>query len=73
MPDLVAELKKEHGVITETLNKVFDAGIISEEGQNLLLAAKSGLITHLMNEDERLYPVLNNAAESDDNRFKIFV
>ena len=65
MSKLVDELKREHSAIVETLNKVKSLRITSEEGQNTLLAAKSGLLAHLNKEDEQLYPVLNNAAESD--------
>jgi len=67
MSKLVDELKKEHSIIVETLNKVRSLGITTEEGQNTLLAAKSGLLAHLKKEDEQLYPVLKNAAESDAN------
>ncbi len=67
MSNLVEELKKEHSVIVETLNKVKSLGITSEEGQNTLLAAKSGLLAHLRKEDEQLYPVLKKAAETDSN------
>ncbi len=67
MSKLVEELKKDHAVIAETLNKVKKLGIVSTEGQNTLLAAKNGLLAHLKNEDEQLYPVLNNAAKSDAN------
>ena len=65
MSNLVEELKSDHAVIAETLNKVKNLGITSEEGQNILLAAKNGLLAHLRKEDEQLYPVLNNAAESN--------
>ncbi len=65
MSKLVDELKRDHSVIAETLNKVKSLGITSEEGQNTLLTAKSGLLAHLRKEDTQLYPVLNNAAESD--------
>lgn len=65
MSKLVEELGKEHAVIAETLGKVKSLGLTSEEGQNTLLAAKNGLLEHLKKEDEQLYPVLKNAAESD--------
>lgn len=65
MSKLVDELKKEHAVIVETLNKVKSLGISSKESQNILIAAESGLLAHLQKEDEQLYPVLNRAAESD--------
>ena len=55
MSRLVEELRKDHVVIAENLNKVKSLGFTSEEGQNALLAAKNGLLAHL-NE---------NAAESD--------
>ncbi len=67
MSKLVEELKQDHKVIAETLNKVRGLGIASEEGQSTLLSAKDGLLAHLKKEDEQLYPVLNNAAKSDDN------
>ena len=66
MSKLIEELEKEHSVIAEALNQVKSLGISSEEGQNTLLAAKGGLLAHIKKEDEQLYPVLNNAAESDD-------
>ena len=67
MSKLVEELRKEHAVIAETLNKVKSLGFTLKEGQNTLLAAKSGFLAHLKKEDEQLYPVLKNAAESDAN------
>ena len=67
MSKLVNELIKEHSVIFETLNEVKALGIGSKEGQNTLLAVKSGLLAHLNKEDEQLYPILNNAAASDAN------
>ncbi|MCP4397898.1 MAG: hemerythrin domain-containing protein, partial [bacterium] len=44
MSKLVEELKKDHAVIAETLNKVKKLGIGSAEGQNILLAAKNSLL-----------------------------
>ena len=67
MSDLVEELKKEHLVITDSLNKVKNLGIASEEGQKTLVAVKSALLAHLHKEDERLYTVLYKAAVSDVN------
>ena len=67
MSKLIEELGKEHSVIAEALNKVKSLGFTSEEGQNTLLAAKDGLLAHIKKEDEQLYPVLDNAAESDAN------
>jgi hypothetical protein len=67
MSKLVEELKKEHSVIAEILNNVKSLGIASEQGQKTLLAAKNVFLAHLKKEDEQLYLVLNNAAESDVN------
>ena len=67
MSKLVEELKKDHVAIAETLNKVKNLGITSGEGQDTLLTAKNGLLTHLKKEDEQLYPVLNNEAKTDVN------
>lgn len=67
MSKLVEELKKDHAVIVDVLNKIKETGVSSKEGQNLLTSAKSGLLAHLKKEDVQLYPVLNKAAESDDS------
>ncbi len=67
MSKLVEELKKEHIKMFETLNKVKSLGITSEEGRDALFGAKNGFSAHLKKEDEQLYPVLGNAAESDAN------
>lgn len=65
MSKLIDELKKQHTVIADTLNKIQSLGITTEEGQKTLLAAKKGLLAHLDKEDKELYPVLHKAAESD--------
>ncbi|MGR3294555.1 MAG: hemerythrin domain-containing protein [Candidatus Scalindua sp.] len=67
MSKLVDELKNDHSILSETLKKVKSLGISSAEGQKTLLATKSGLLAHLLKEDEHLYPVLYKAAESDAN------
>ncbi len=65
MSNLVEELKKEHALIVEILNKVKDLGINSEEGQKMFISAKNGLLAHIKKEDELFYPLLYKAAESD--------
>ena len=67
MSNLVDELKKEHSLLVETLNKVQKLGITSQEGQKTLFQAKQGLLAHLKKEDEQLYPILNLAADNDIN------
>ncbi len=67
MSKLVEELKKDHALLAETLKKVKEFGIASSKGQDTLLAAKNSLLAHLKKEDDRLYPVLNKAAENDAN------
>ena len=71
MSKLIEELRKEHVAIAETLAQVNRLGITSEQGQSLLLDAKSGLLAHLEKEDEQLYPVLHSAAERDANLKRI--
>ena len=65
MSQLILELKKEHGQIAGILNEVSKLGISSKEGQQKLMDAKLGLLAHLKKEDDKLYPVLKRAAESD--------
>ena len=62
---LIEELKREHSIITETINKVNRLGIGTKEGQDMLMAAKSSFLNHIKKEDECIYPLLNRAAEND--------
>lgn len=66
MSKLVAELKEEHALIADVLQKVSALGITTPAGQKMLLDAKSGLLAHLKKEDTKLYPKLNAAAENDE-------
>ena len=65
MSGLIDELKQEHAAIAETLKNVRDLGVTSQEGQETLLAAKTGLLAHLKKEDEQLYPILIHEAKQD--------
>ncbi len=65
MFNLIEELKQEHAVMFENLNKVRSLGIGSKEAQNMLFNVKRGFIAHLKKEDDQLYPALKKAAESD--------
>ena len=65
MSDLIEELKKEHATIAATLDEVNKLGIGTQEGQAMLMSAKTSFLAHLKKEDEQMYPLLNRAAESD--------
>ena len=65
MSKLIDELKEEHTRITTTLNKVEKIGAFSKKGQEVLLSAKSTLLSHLKKEDEQLYHVLRESAKKD--------
>ena len=65
MTNLITELKNEHIFIVETLHKAKDFLITTEEGQNTLRSAKKYFLEHLKKEDEKLYPVLKEAAKKD--------
>ncbi len=67
MSKLIEELKKEHGVIASTLDKIRELKVTSKEGQKKLIDAKAGLLAHLEKEDKQLYPTLKSAAEKDAN------
>lgn len=67
MPNLTSELRNDHSIITDTLKKVIELGVSSEQGRKLLLSAKARLLAHLNKEDTQLYPVLWKAAENDDD------
>ncbi len=65
MSTLIAELKRQHVALVEQLDAVKTLGIGTAAGQAKLLAAKTLLLAHLKNEDDRLYPVLKKAAAAD--------
>lgn len=62
---LIDELKKDHAVLLDTLNKIKSLGISSADGQAALVSVKTTLLSHLKKEDLQLYPVLKKAANSD--------
>ena len=63
--DLISELKKEHILITETLEKINQKGIGAEECQRYLLKTKSLLLNHLKKEDVDFYPTLKVVAKNN--------
>lgn len=65
MSKLIDELKGDHETIVSVLEQIRKLGIVTEEAQELLRAAKSGLLAHLAKEDKYLYPVLLKEAEKD--------
>jgi len=65
MNTLILELQNEHAAILEVLGQVKALGISSQAGQERLLAARDLLLAHMRKEDERYYPELRKAAESD--------
>ncbi|MBI5180191.1 MAG: hemerythrin domain-containing protein [Nitrospirae bacterium] len=64
---LLNELKKEHSVIVNMLNKITELGIGSKDRQDILFSAKTGLLAHVKKEDANLYPALKKAAEKDES------
>lgn len=67
MSDLIEQFIKEHNKLIDILEKAWKLGIASSETKEMLLNAKTLLINHLKKEDEKLYPVLNKAAETNKN------
>ncbi len=65
MSELVQALKAEHANIHKMLVNVSNLGVNTEKGHTALVAAKTGLLSHLAREDEHLYPVLFDAAQDD--------
>ncbi|WP_027389776.1 hemerythrin domain-containing protein [Chrysiogenes arsenatis] len=62
---LVDELKHDHQQLFRMMDEVKKVGIGNAEGRKMLLNAKRSLLQHLSQEDRRLYPVLQKAAQSD--------
>ncbi|MEW6741078.1 MAG: hemerythrin domain-containing protein [Nitrospirota bacterium] len=67
MSKLVEELKRDHVLMVDMLNKVKELGITKKEGQDILISAKANLLAHLKKEDRDLYPVLKKAAETNSS------
>lgn len=65
MSELIQSLKEDHVRIAEALSKIGELGFTTKEGQAMLIKAKGGLLEHLKKEDEKLYPVLRKAAETN--------
>jgi hemerythrin-like domain-containing protein len=67
MAKLIEELKSEHSVMANMLNKATKVITNLNERQEILSSAKAGLLAHIKKEDAALYPVLRKAAEKDEN------
>ena len=67
MSELIKKLKSEHVTLIKTLDSITVSGISSKDGQAKLYAAKEGLLAHLDLENKDLYPVLREAAETNEN------
>lgn len=67
MTQLIDDLKSEHLQISDLLLKVSEIGIENPQTQDMMLSAKKMLLAHLNKEDRLLYPVLQEAAESDES------
>lgn len=63
MADLIDSLKQQHEEIIETLEKLKNYSLSSEEKRAMLLEAKNTFLRHLSLEDAKLYPVLRKAGE----------
>ncbi len=71
MTELIEELRREHTRIARVLLDAKDAGISTEDGQELLNSAKTLLLFHLKKEDSLLSPYLKAVAEHDEQLSKI--
>ncbi len=67
MSQLIQEFKSEHLQISDLLLKAREVGIGNPQDWDLILSAKKMLLAHLNKEDQYLYPVLREAAESDES------
>lgn len=67
MSQLIREFKSEHVQISDLLLQAREVGVDNQQGRNLILSAKKMLLAHLNKEDKYLYPVLREAAQSDDS------
>src|SRR5664279_1737725 len=74
MLDYLKAWHKEHLKIQDDLFEVVQLDIFSRAGQMKLQELKRALETHLLDEDQNLYPALQKAAQSDaDLRRQLFL
>jgi len=66
MSNLIDELKNEHRIMLDVLDQVRQLGISSVTGQDKFLSIRDLLISHMRKEDERYYPALERAAETNE-------
>jgi iron-sulfur cluster repair protein YtfE (RIC family) len=66
MTGLIGELRAEHSKIFDTLLRVRLLGVDRPDGHRQLLSARDMLLEHLSKEDNKLYPVLHEAAKKDE-------
>lgn len=65
MASLIKELKEEHARLLEVLKELKGLDVRSKRMEEGLAEVKEVLLAHLRKEDNRLYPLLNRAAEED--------
>ena len=65
MLDYIKTWHKEHAKILEALVQVRQLGVFTRDGQMKLQELKRVLEAHLKSEDQKFYPVLKKAAETD--------
>ena len=65
MLKLIEKFKKEHSFIVDTLKKSRKLGVGTEESQNAILSVKDVILDHIKMEDKEFYPVLREAAKSN--------
>ena len=66
MSSLIEELKKEHSDIITMLQTVNKMVFQTEEGRRIILSMQKRIQSHLEKENERLYPVIRKASETDE-------
>lgn len=66
MKILIKQLKREHVYIRDKFTKANELGIGTDKGYAEAWGARNVLISHLLKEDELLYPALLRAAENND-------
>lgn len=71
MKKITDELRRDHVIIATALSEAKFFGISSKEGNMQIQKAKKKLYRHLEDEEKKIYPTLNKAAEKDTRIAKI--
>lgn len=64
--NLIRELNADHAALKAKLDSIKERGVLDAEARRLLIEIRSDLIAHLGKEERDFYPVMRNAALTNE-------